>query len=93
MRLPVPEGFIHAKVLIADGAIASVGIVNMDERSFNHNFEVNALIYSREVVEDIEEQFSRILRTAENSFGGMQKTLFKRLRSLPAFVASVVITD
>ena len=51
------KGFIHAKVLIADGAIASVGTANMDERSFNHNFEVNCLIYTREVVEEIEAQF------------------------------------
>ena len=51
------KGFIHSKVLISDGTIASVGTANMDERSFNHNFEVNAILYSREVVEDVEHQF------------------------------------
>lgn len=51
------KGFIHAKVLVADGTIASVGTANMDERSFNHNFEVNAFIYTREVAEALERQF------------------------------------
>jgi len=56
------KGFVHAKVLIADGTIASVGTANMDERSFSHNFEVNAFLYSREVVEDIEHQFFEDLK-------------------------------
>jgi cardiolipin synthase len=51
------KGFIHAKVIIADGTVASIGTANMDLRSFHHNFEANAFVYDREVVEDIESQF------------------------------------
>jgi cardiolipin synthase len=35
-----PEGFLHEKVLLADDAIAAVGTVNFDNRSFSINFEV-----------------------------------------------------
>ncbi len=40
------KGFMHAKVLIVDGRIASIGTANMDLRSFNHNFEMTAMIYN-----------------------------------------------
>jgi cardiolipin synthase len=36
---------MHAKVLIVDNEVLSVGTTNMDLRSFNHNFELNAMIY------------------------------------------------
>ncbi|WP_099187264.1 cardiolipin synthase [Tepidibacter mesophilus] len=39
------KGFIHAKTIVVDGKIASVGTANMDVRSFKLNFEVNAFIY------------------------------------------------
>jgi len=76
------KGFIHAKVLIADGAIASVGTANMDERSFNHNFEVNALIYTREVVEEIEAQFLQDIEDSREVIleEYRQKTLARRLK-------------
>ena len=39
------EGFMHAKLLIVDHEIASIGTANMDMRSFHLNFEVNAFLY------------------------------------------------
>ncbi|MCM3747667.1 cardiolipin synthase [Paenibacillus pasadenensis] len=39
------NGFLHAKTLVVDGNIASVGTANIDIRSFKLNFEVNAFIY------------------------------------------------
>ncbi|MCM3024068.1 cardiolipin synthase [Heyndrickxia ginsengihumi] len=41
------NGFIHAKMLVVDGKIASVGTANIDVRSFRLNFEVNALLYDQ----------------------------------------------
>ncbi len=43
------HGFIHAKTMVADGTLASVGSANMDYRSFSLNFEVNAFTYSHEL--------------------------------------------
>lgn len=51
------KGFIHAKILLVDGIVASVGTANMDIRSFRLNFEVNALIYNKETVARLERDF------------------------------------
>lgn len=53
------HGFIHAKVVIKDFEIASVGTANMDIRSLQVNYEVNALLYERGVIEKLSEQFER----------------------------------
>jgi cardiolipin synthase len=40
------KGFLHAKTIVVDNEIATVGTANVDIRSFKLNFEVNAMIYS-----------------------------------------------
>jgi cardiolipin synthase A/B len=52
------RGFMHAKVLIVDGEIVSIGTANMDMRSFNHNFELNAMLYDKETARVAETQFN-----------------------------------
>lgn len=47
------EGFLHAKTLVVDGKIASVGTTNLDIRSFKLNFEMNAFIYSERVATEL----------------------------------------
>lgn len=39
------KGFLHSKLIVIDDCIATVGSTNMDFRSFEHNFEVNAFMY------------------------------------------------
>ena len=39
---------MHAKVVIIDDEFATTGSTNFDFRSFEHNFEFNALVYSKE---------------------------------------------
>ena len=39
---------MHAKVVITDDEFVTTGSTNFDFRSFEHNFEFNALIYSKE---------------------------------------------
>lgn len=51
------SGFIHAKVLCADGVVASVGSANMDVRSFGVNFEINAFLYDKGITALLEEDF------------------------------------
>ena len=43
------NAFLHAKTIVIDDAICSIGTANMDIRSFALNFEVNAFIYSSEM--------------------------------------------
>ena len=39
------NGFLHAKTIVADDMVCSVGTCNFDIRSFRLNFEVNSFIY------------------------------------------------
>ena len=41
------KGFTHSKSMIVDDVFCSIGTANMDIRSFDQNFEVNALIYDQ----------------------------------------------
>lgn len=56
------KGFIHAKVLTIDGTVSSVGSANMDIRSFDLNFEVNAFMYDEDITKVLEDDFKNDLR-------------------------------
>ncbi|WP_326906726.1 cardiolipin synthase [Sedimentibacter sp. MB31-C6] len=43
------NGFLHAKTIVVDGVISSVGTANFDIRSFKLNFEGNAIIYDTKI--------------------------------------------
>lgn len=47
------NGFIHAKTIVVDGEISSVGTANIDVRSFRLNFEVNAFIYNESIAHQL----------------------------------------
>lgn len=51
------NGFLHAKTLVVDGEVASVGSANFDRRSFRLNFEANAFIYDGDEAKKIEDIF------------------------------------
>ena len=38
----------HSKLIVIDDIVSTVGSTNMDFRSFEHNFEVNAIMYDRD---------------------------------------------
>lgn len=59
------KGFTHSKVLIVDDVFSSVGTANMDLRSFDQNFEVNALIYDETVATKLKESFMEDLSYCE----------------------------
>lgn len=49
-------GFIHSKIVVTDD-IAIIGSANMDFRSFEQNFELNAIMYNNQVAEQMTEIF------------------------------------
>ena len=59
------KGFIHAKTLVTDEKIAMVGTANMDFRSFDLNFEVNAIVYDSEIALQLKSSFIDDLKYAE----------------------------
>lgn len=55
-------GMMHAKTLLVDDEFVSVGSTNFDFRSFEHNFEANMQIYSREINRKMIEIFNEDIR-------------------------------
>ena len=55
------KGFIHAKVMLVDDVFSTIGTANMDNRSFNINFEINALIYDEAFTAKVLESFNEDL--------------------------------
>ncbi|MCQ2230723.1 MAG: cardiolipin synthase [Paludibacteraceae bacterium] len=49
-------GFIHSKIVITDD-ISFIGSANMDFRSFEQNFELNAIMYDTEVAQQMTDIF------------------------------------
>jgi cardiolipin synthase len=87
------KGFIHSKLLIADGEIATIGTANMDMRSFHLNFEVNALLLQTESVSRIVADFERDLlstrQIVHETF--MDKRLLERLLESAARLMSPLL--
>lgn len=59
------NGFIHAKTIVADSTVISIGTANMDIRSFKLNFEVNAIIYDDRVATEAEIQFMEDIKESK----------------------------
>ncbi|MGG4448369.1 cardiolipin synthase [Brevibacillus sp. HB1.2] len=51
------KGFMHAKTIVVDTQLSSVGTANVDIRSFKLNFETNAFMYDSKMAEELEELF------------------------------------
>ncbi|MWV42953.1 cardiolipin synthase [Paenibacillus sp. HJL G12] len=58
------NGFIHAKTIVIDGELASVGTANIDYRSFKLNFEVNSFLYDDRISQKLMEVFEEDLRVS-----------------------------
>tara|TARA_R110002050_G_scaffold39007_1_gene95894 strand:- start:1338 stop:1832 length:495 start_codon:yes stop_codon:yes gene_type:complete len=59
------KGFIHAKTLVIDDMFSSIGTANMDYRSFSMNFEINALLYNKDINQQMRKQFHLDLQDCE----------------------------
>lgn len=55
---------LHAKTIVADGVFASIGSVNLDNRSFALNEELNLVLYDRQLAGRLEQVFADDLRHA-----------------------------
>ncbi|WP_071133771.1 cardiolipin synthase [Millionella massiliensis] len=51
------KGFNHSKIITIDNRFSSIGTANMDNRSFEDNFEVTAMIYDRNMTDRLESRF------------------------------------
>lgn len=51
------KGMLHSKAIIVDEEFSTVGSTNFDFRSFEHNFEANLLVYSKEFNSTLRNRF------------------------------------
>ncbi|ANH82645.1 cardiolipin synthase [Niabella ginsenosidivorans] len=59
------KGFVHAKTFVSDRNLSMIGTANMDHRSFDLNFEVNAVIYDEALAAQLAQVFENDLQYAE----------------------------
>ena len=52
-----PDGFLHSKTIVSDDAISTIGTANLDDRSFEQNYEVNAIIYDAPFTKLLKDDF------------------------------------
>jgi len=58
------DGFVHAKTMVVDRKVAVIGTANMDVRSFDLNFEVNAIVYDDELAASLADVFDSDIKAA-----------------------------
>lgn len=58
------KGFVHAKTMVCDTFVSTVGTTNLDHRSFELNFEVNAFVYDKEFSEELRQVFFEDIKNA-----------------------------
>ncbi|PFD36741.1 hypothetical protein CN285_21650 [Bacillus cereus] len=75
------DGFMHAKIVLVDDKIATIGTANMDVRSFELNYEIISVLYESKTVLDIkrdfEEDFSRSTKFRWEAF--QKRSIRKRI--------------
>lgn len=60
-----PDGFLHSKIIVSDDALSTIGTANLDDRSFEQNYEVNAIMYNKNFARLLKEDFLGDCRTSK----------------------------
>ncbi|WP_368504355.1 cardiolipin synthase [Alkalihalophilus sp. As8PL] len=79
------KGFIHAKTIVVDGEVNSVGTANIDMRSFKLNFEVNAFIYDRPTSQKLAQFFEEDMKSCTE----LTQTLYDERPKIIRFKESI----
>lgn len=58
------KGFVHSKTMVLDGSLSIIGTANMDHRSYELNFEVNAMVYDKALASQMRKAFYDDLKDA-----------------------------
>jgi cardiolipin synthase len=64
-------GFIHAKNVVCDDKVATVGSINLDNRSFYHSYENGVFVYNSNTIKDVKNDFEETINVSyevENDF-------------------------
>ena len=55
------KGYLHTKTISIDSEIRSIGSANIDIRSCSINYEIDAVLYSKQLAKKLEQDFERDL--------------------------------
>lgn len=58
-------GFLHSKMMVVDDEVCTIGTTNMDFRSFEQNYEVQAFIYDEDKAKEVKGYFMDDLSNSE----------------------------
>lgn len=85
-------GFLHQKIMLVDNKTATVGTVNLDNRSFRLNFEITAFIPSRDFAAHVhtmlEEDFKQCRRVTIDEIN--QRSMWMKVVSRAAYLMAPV---
>ena len=76
-------GFLHAKTIMVDSCVCSIGTTNMDIRSLSLSYENNVVVFDRGVTQKMEKDFKiDLVSCSRFTFGDhRKKNFFVRLRN------------
>lgn len=86
-------GFIHSKYIMVDDVFSSIGTTNLDFRSLETNFEVNAFIYDEDFTSELGETFTTDLQNSREITmeEWQQRPWHKKLRESLAHIFSPML--
>lgn len=90
IRVYTHKGFLHAKTMVIDDYVASVGSTNLDLRSFKLDYELNTLVYDQHFAQLCKATFLRDVEDCREIDLAMFKrrgNFQKALESICRFVA------
>jgi len=62
------KGFVHAKTMVCDEKLAIIGTANLDNRSFDLNFEINAMVFDEIIAKELAEIFNQDISISRQIF-------------------------
>ncbi len=73
-------GFVHAKAMISDDKVATIGTVNLDYRSLFLHFECNSLFYKADIIDSLKADYLESLESCrERTYDEINKGFFHHL--------------
>lgn len=58
------KGFLHSKMMVVDDVLSTLGSANIDFRSFEQNFEINAFMFDENIAREMKETYLNDLNNA-----------------------------